>query len=218
MPPTRRAAARPIADSPSSAVRRYRTAPHHLRSRSIRPVPQSGSVRLDGGALLGARGVSAAGFVFHRLRRGYSPAPGGLALQPRSGQPVHGLGRGRADAARQQPLLDFRSISLASQLGRVEAGEIELRDFDFYYARQHLARPAYLKMEALAEEFEDADPELVRLIREPLPQWGRRAGESSVWERIAYRPERFDVPENLRPMIEQSPRSASPIPCSLPSI
>ena len=110
------------------------------------------------------------------------------------------------------PLLDFRSISLASQLGRVEAGEIELRDFDFYYARQHLARPAYLKMKALAEEFEDADPELVRLIREPVPQWGRRAGESSVWERIAYRPERFDVPESLRPMIEQSPEVSFPNP------
>ena len=40
------------------------------------------------------------------------------------------------------PLLDFRSISLASQFRRVDTGEIDLRDFDFHYARHHLARPA----------------------------------------------------------------------------
>ena len=55
------------------------------------------------------------------------------------------------------PLLDFRKIALASQFGRVEAGEIELRDFDFRYAREQLARPAWLRLAPLAAEYEN-DP------------------------------------------------------------
>ena len=47
------------------------------------------------------------------------------------------------------PLLDFRKISLGSQLNRVDSGEIELREFDFWYARNHLARPGYLALEQM---------------------------------------------------------------------
>jgi hypothetical protein len=47
------------------------------------------------------------------------------------------------------PVLDFRKLSMASQLARVEAGEIELREFDFLYARSHLARPGYLALTEL---------------------------------------------------------------------
>ena len=96
------------------------------------------------------------------------------------------------------PLLDFRKISLASQFGRVEAGEIELRDFDFRYAREQLARPAWLRLEALAEEHE-ADPELIALIR-PVPP--DTQGER-IWESVTLRPEPFDVPEGLRAIAEQ---------------
>ena len=67
------------------------------------------------------------------------------------------------------PLLDFRSISLASQFRRVDTGEIDLRDFDFHYARHHLARPAWLRMQALIDAYEHSDPELAQLIREPVP-------------------------------------------------
>ena len=97
------------------------------------------------------------------------------------------------------PLLDFRSISLASQLGRVEAGEITLGDFDFRYAREHLARPAWLRMEALAHEHEETDPELAQRIRQ---SGGVRPGER-LWELVALRPEPFDVPEDLRAIAER---------------
>ena len=96
------------------------------------------------------------------------------------------------------PLLDFRAISLASQFGRVEAGEIALRDFDFRYAREHLARPGWLRMQALAKEYEESDPELAELIRS-----GTRIGRGDrIWESITLRPEPFEIPEDLREMIE----------------
>ena len=102
------------------------------------------------------------------------------------------------------PLLDFRSISLASQFARVERGEIEIYDFDFYYAREHLARPAWLRTQALLEEVEESDSRLAELIREPRPPRTPVAGAEDLWERLAYRPEPFDVPEDLRPFIESS--------------
>ena len=102
------------------------------------------------------------------------------------------------------PLLDFRSISLASQFARVERGEIEIHDFDFYYARQHLARPAWLRMQAMLVEVEDSDPRLAELVREPRPSRIPVADAADLWERLVYRPEPFDVPEDLRPFIESS--------------
>ena len=102
------------------------------------------------------------------------------------------------------PLLDFRSISLASQFARVERGEIEIYDFDFFYAREHLARPAWLRMEAMLDEVEESDPRLAELIREPRPSRSPVANAADLWERMAYRPEPFDVPDDLRPFIESS--------------
>ncbi len=108
------------------------------------------------------------------------------------------------------PLLDFRSISLASQFARVERGEIEIHDFDFYYARQHLARPAWLRTQALLEEIGDSDEQLAALIREPQPLRGPvpvpapAALAEDFWDRVIYRPEPFEVPEDLRPIVESS--------------
>ncbi len=103
------------------------------------------------------------------------------------------------------PLLDFRKISLSSQLERVESGEIELAEFDFWYAKRHLARPGYLAMEEMKDEIGDSDPELLALINEP--RW-RRAGPpvdvDAFWARVTYRPEPFDVPLVLRSRIESS--------------
>ena len=104
------------------------------------------------------------------------------------------------------PLLDFRTISLASQFARVERGEIEIHDFDFFYAREHLARPAWLRTQALLAEAEaeDSDERLAALIRDPRPQRTPLADALDVWERVVYRPAPFDVPEDLRPFIESS--------------
>lgn len=102
------------------------------------------------------------------------------------------------------PLLDFRAISLASQFARVERGDIEIHDFDFFYAREHLARPAWLRTQALLAEAGDSDERLAELIRDPRPQRTPLADALDVWERVVYRPAPFDVPEDLRPFVESS--------------
>ena len=105
--------------------------------------------------------------------------------------------------ATHSPLLDFRGISAASQFARVEAGTLDLREFDFYYARMHLARPAHLKMQALARSLEESDPELARAIRKPKRSGAEEArARRDFWERVVYRPEPFDVPEGLRAAVE----------------
>ena len=100
------------------------------------------------------------------------------------------------------PVLDFRKISLASQLRRVDAGEIELRGFDFHYAREHLARPAWTTMQAFLDAYEESDPELARRIREPAPL-PRPPLSADFWEGVTYRPEPFEAPAGAREAIER---------------
>ena len=112
--------------------------------------------------------------------------------------------------AANTPLLDFRRISLASQQGRVDSGEIELTDFDFWYARHHLARPAYLALQAMKAEIGDSDPGLLAAIEDPQR---RTAGPESIdadalWRRMVYRPARFDLPVEVQRLIEDSVRFA----------
>ena len=102
------------------------------------------------------------------------------------------------------PVLDFRKISLSSQLNRVEAGEIELADFDFWYAKTHLARPGYLAMEAMKADIGDTDPELVAAITNPSRQLNTLSANDidAVWDRVIYRPEPFTVPPELRRLVQ----------------
>ena len=114
------------------------------------------------------------------------------------------------------PLLDFRKISLNSQLNRVESGEIELKDFDFWYAKNQLARPGYLALEAIKQEIGDSDPELLRMVNNPVnKRWGKRVRSAEeMWAAMLYRPEPFDVPQSLKRIIENShvvPNSGDPV-------
>jgi hypothetical protein len=102
------------------------------------------------------------------------------------------------------PVLDFRKISLASQLRMVDSGETELRGFDFWYAKQHLARPGYLAMENMKQDIGTSDPELLARIENPLRLHVAVSVENrdDMWENMRYRPEPFEVPAALRPIIE----------------
>lgn len=107
--------------------------------------------------------------------------------------------------AANSPLLDFRKISLESQLARVASGEIKLAEFDFWYARTHLARPGYLAMEEMKAEIGDSDPELVTMIEQPVRRSAAIPVDSDAfWNSVRYRPEPFDVPVGLRPLIENA--------------
>ena len=96
------------------------------------------------------------------------------------------------------PLLDFRSISLASQWARVESGEIALRDFDFYFVKRELARPGWLKMQELIEKYETADPGLAQAIREAKQSPQFVSGLKVDWARVRRRPESLEVPPGVQ--------------------
>ncbi len=102
------------------------------------------------------------------------------------------------------PLLDFRKISLASQIDRVDSGDIELADFDFWYAKQHLARPGYLYMEQLKAGIGDSDPELLAAIENPTWRLSPKLGTQALWENMHYRPAGMNVPPELRRVINAS--------------
>ena len=101
------------------------------------------------------------------------------------------------------PFLDFRKISLTSQRNRVESGEIELREFDFWYTKRHLARPGYLAMNEMKQQVGDSDPELLELINNPVNKWQaqRMRNNEDMWTEMIYRPEPFNVPEGLHNFI-----------------
>ncbi len=103
------------------------------------------------------------------------------------------------------PVLDFRKISLNSQMNRVDAGQIELEEFDFWYAKQHLARPGYLAMEEMKREVGDSDPDLLDLINNPVNRWGaqRMRAAEKMWAEMLYRPEPLDVPAKLKSFISR---------------
>jgi len=107
------------------------------------------------------------------------------------------------------PALDFRKISLSSQLGRVESGEVELRDFDFWYTERHLARPGYLAMEKMKQDVGTSDPELLARIEEPVWPGFAVSLQSSeeLWADMRYRPEPFEVPAALKPLLERNSRT-----------
>jgi hypothetical protein len=107
------------------------------------------------------------------------------------------------------PVLDFRKISLSSQLGMVESGETELRDFDFWYTKQHLARPGYLAMEKMKQDVGTSNPELLARIEKPVRLGFAVSLENSerMWARMQYRPEPFEIPAALKPMVEANGRT-----------
>jgi hypothetical protein len=107
------------------------------------------------------------------------------------------------------PVLDFRKISLSSQLGRVESGEIELKDFDFWYARHNLARPGYLAIEEMKQDIDDSDPELLARINDPVRSYLAVSVQDNerMWTDMQYRPARFDVPDALKPLVETNSRT-----------
>lgn len=62
------------------------------------------------------------------------------------------------------PLLDFRKISVASQLKRLENNEVTLADFDFSFFRYSLARPGHEALMDLKASIENTHPEIAQRI------------------------------------------------------
>jgi hypothetical protein len=76
------------------------------------------------------------------------------------------------------PLLDFRKITVASQLQRLDSGQVSPDDFDVRYFRYDLARPGYEALEAIKQKYADSNPELVLRIDQLYS--GRQPAESAL--------------------------------------
>ena len=109
------------------------------------------------------------------------------------------------------PVLDFRRISLASQVARVERGDIEAGALDFAYIERNLARPGYL----LVNGADASGIELTDGARLAIAGAAHDAGASGdglsddelrarFWRELTYRPEPFDVSPGLRAEIERA--------------
>ena len=101
------------------------------------------------------------------------------------------------------PVVDFRKLSAASQLARVESGATDVLDFDFRYAYQTLARAGYLVVEDIRQQYAADNPELEQRIEDHA--WPRtdaqRMTVDEFFERVRFIGEVTDVPENLRQTI-----------------
>ncbi|MGH1374579.1 MAG: DUF4153 domain-containing protein [Cellvibrionaceae bacterium] len=63
------------------------------------------------------------------------------------------------------PLLDFRKISVNSQIDRLKQGVVSRENFDFRYLRNELARPGYEALQVLREEVKAEHPEIALRIQ-----------------------------------------------------
>jgi hypothetical protein len=102
------------------------------------------------------------------------------------------------------PVLDFRKLSLASQLARVESGDIRVDELDYWYVKNYLARPGYLAIEEIKAGLGEEDAELLAIINAPYRSAAVAPSEvDAFWKRMRYRPEAFDVPLDLRTRLER---------------
>ena len=69
------------------------------------------------------------------------------------------------------PLIDFRKISVQSQLARLEDGRTLLAAFDLHYFRHDLAKPGYDALQQLKVRYSETDPALVLRINTLYKDW-----------------------------------------------
>lgn len=62
------------------------------------------------------------------------------------------------------PILDFRKITVNSQLSLLQAGKTTLDDLDIFYFRDSLARPGYEALEKLKVQYAETNPEFISRV------------------------------------------------------
>lgn len=106
------------------------------------------------------------------------------------------------------PLLDFRVITTQNQFARIQSGRVALEEisfrsmfdgrFNWWAAQTYLARPAYLRMQALAASIEDSDPALASRLRVFIGDEEHPAGWTErQLQNMVLRPEPFEIPAGL---------------------
>jgi len=93
------------------------------------------------------------------------------------------------------PFLDFRKVSLSSQISRIEDQGFDWRQFDFRYAQAALGRPAWMLREDLIKQYAETNPDLAEYIRHP-PY--RSTPSYLDWEQQLVRyPQDLDLPQGV---------------------
>ena len=103
------------------------------------------------------------------------------------------------------PVLDFRAISVRSQMARVDSGEIAPAEFDFRYAREMLARPGYLAAQRLIEQlgFDPlADGRATATVGVIAASADTDVPDRDFWGDVYYRDGPFDIPDGVRAAID----------------
>ncbi|EGM77798.1 hypothetical protein Rhein_2057 [Rheinheimera sp. A13L] len=82
------------------------------------------------------------------------------------------------------PLIDFRKITVQSQMARLEDGRTLLADMDLRYFRHDLAKPGYDALQQLKARYSETDPALVLRINTLYKDWlsNKRVNTSSQQE------------------------------------
>jgi len=110
------------------------------------------------------------------------------------------------------PVLDFRKLSVRSQLARVDAGVIKRSQLDFHYFSHALARTGHLALEELKREIGDSDPALLARIENPMPESvaRRMASPAEFHDKLRLRPADLAVPPGLNALLEREAAMRSP--------
>jgi hypothetical protein len=107
-------------------------------------------------------------------------------------------------ALTSSPALDFRKLSVWSQMSRLDKGEVAIDKFDFSYLQQ-LAKPGRLATLSLRERYA-ADASVIALMDQQSNdrQFTAQPLPLNIWDSVIYRPVEFNVPDAIREQISRS--------------
>lgn len=80
------------------------------------------------------------------------------------------------------PVLEFRKLSLNSQLTRLDAGKLTLEQLDLYYIAHNLGRSGYLALESLKE---GQDQRLVNRVADAYRNWRHQQPDMTAEETLS---------------------------------
>jgi hypothetical protein len=100
------------------------------------------------------------------------------------------------------PVLDFRKVSLASQMHRFESGVTSMVNLDINYIDRHLGRSGYLTLESLKTKYASSNPEFAKRIETALRHYdpSQKRTKPTLQEYtqlITKTPEDLQIPELL---------------------
>lgn len=128
--------------------------------------------------------------------------------------PLIALGLAALLLATQSPLLDFRAITIASQLQRLQDGRVSPAEFDYEYFRWELGRPGVEALARLREEsgvvLEDPARRAIDSLLAARERWSGRTAPLAAGD-LRLRPEGVEIPPGLLEAINEA-KSGHPAP------